>query len=157
MFIHLLLKILFEAFNVALSVGQMCRFSMSLIDIFTASISVLNSNHNLSKSVCNLTNPSETTCLRQFKEFSKSGIVHAIAAIACRNSHDFFGFWRTWTPFWFLPLSLAHKRRLNELLVYGTIFFLPSANYAENFGQEFAGSSTVTCARHGGHPSLLSS
>ena len=45
---------------------------MSLIYIFTASISVLNSNLNLSKSVCSLTNPSETTCLRQSKEFFKS-------------------------------------------------------------------------------------
>ena len=45
---------------------------MSLIDNFTAPISVLNSDRNLSKSVCNLTNPSETTCLRQSKEFFKS-------------------------------------------------------------------------------------
>ena len=45
---------------------------MSLIDSFTASISALNSNLNLSKSVCSLTNPSETTCLRQSKEFFSS-------------------------------------------------------------------------------------
>ena len=60
---------LFEFFNFALSVGQAF---LDVIDNFTASISVLNSNLNLSKSVCSSTNPSETTCLRQSMEFFNS-------------------------------------------------------------------------------------
>ena len=132
---------------------------MSLIDNFTASISVLNSNRYLSKSVCNLTNPSETTCLRQSKEFFKSlymlsSPLLAEAAMTLSVSDELeprFDFFRFLWPikgdfmnYFFMAQSFS-----NQVLILLKKIWRRNPN--------FAGPSTETCARHDGHPQSPSS
>lgn len=70
-------------------------YSITLITIFTASVSVLNSNLNLFKSVQSMTNSSETTCIRQsreslFAEAARTSLVPEVLLTHALVSSAFF-------------------------------------------------------------------